>query len=42
MASMLVTPNPDPVKGSLRTIGFVIFWIDVVLMVAVLVKAVFY
>ena len=42
MASMLVTPNPDPVRGPLRKIGFTLFWIDVVLMLVVLVKAIFY
>ncbi len=36
----LIPNNPNPVTGPLRTIGFVIFWIDVVLLVAVLVKAV--
>jgi hypothetical protein len=42
MASMLVTPNPNPQpKGWLRTLGFMLFWIDVVLMIVVLVKAIF-
>jgi hypothetical protein len=43
MASMLVTPNPDPQpKGWLRTLGFTLLWIDVALMIAALVKGVFF